>query len=89
MARLIVISISAALALLAGCSHDNELKCDDATRYATSVSIPPIRVPDDLTVPDETDSLLVPDPNVSAEPLPPTQCLETPPSYYEQDDQGE
>jgi uncharacterized lipoprotein len=73
-----------AAAALAGCSGENELRCEDTSRYATSVSVPPLRVPDDLTVPDESDSLLIPDP-AAAETGVPAACLETPPSYYEQD----
>jgi uncharacterized lipoprotein len=83
MTRLLL--IVAALGLIVACSGESELRCDDATRYATSVSVPPLRVPDDLTVPDESDSLLIPDPP-PAEASVATECLETPPSYYEQDD---
>jgi uncharacterized lipoprotein len=85
MVRLALISVCV-VAAVAGCSHEDELKCDDPTRYATSTSVPPIRVPDDLTVPDESDSLLIPDPT-PAESSAPTECLETPPSYYEQNDE--
>jgi uncharacterized lipoprotein len=82
MARCILGFVCAAAGLL-GCSGEEELRCDDTSRYATSVSVPPLRVPDDLTVPDETDSLLIPDP-AAAETGVATECLETPPSYYEQ-----
>jgi uncharacterized lipoprotein len=75
-------------AVLGACSGEDELRCDDTSRYATSVSIPPLRVPDDLTVPDESDSLLIPDP-AAAETGVATECLETPPSYYDQDDDEE
>jgi uncharacterized lipoprotein len=80
-----LVFVSAALALIGGCSNDSELRCEDASRYATSVSVPPLRVPDDLTVPDESDSLLIPDPTPTDTTVA-TECLETPPSYYEQDD---
>jgi uncharacterized lipoprotein len=82
MARVLAF-VCAAVAALSGCSGEDELRCDDTSRYATSVSVPPLRVPDDLTVPDESDSLLIPDP-AAAETVA-TECLETPPSYYEQD----
>jgi uncharacterized lipoprotein len=80
--------VFAAAALSAGCAGEDELRCEDTSRYATSVSVPPLRVPDDLTVPDESESLLVPD-AASAQAIVPTQCLETPPSYYEQDNPRE
>jgi uncharacterized lipoprotein len=83
MARVLAF-VCAAVAALSGCSGEEELRCDDTSRYATSVSVPPLRVPDDLTVPDESDSLLIPDP-AAAETGVVTECLETPPSYYEQD----
>lgn len=84
MPRWMLVSLSATLGLAAGCSHDEGLRCEDVSRYAASVSAPPLRVPDDLTVPDESDSLLIPDP-VPPEAGAPTECLETPPSYYDQD----
>jgi uncharacterized lipoprotein len=86
--RCLLVSVYAAATVLAACSGEDELRCDDSSRYATSVSVPPLRVPDDLTVPDETDSLLIPDPN-AAETDVATECLETPPSYYEQDNDGQ
>ena len=67
---------------LGGCSRDTELRCEDASQYSSSTSVPPIRVPDDLTVPDESDSLLIPDPGPS-ETVALTECLETPPEYFE------
>jgi uncharacterized lipoprotein len=70
--------------LIAGCSSDEGLRCEDVSQYAGSVSVPPLRVPDDLTVPDESDSLLIPD-SPAGEVGAATECLETPPSYYEQD----
>jgi uncharacterized lipoprotein len=85
MVRCALVFVCAASAVLAGCSGEDELRCDDTSRYATSVSVPPLRIPDDLTVPDESDSLLIPVPD-SAETGVATECLETPPSYYEQDD---
>lgn len=75
------------LAALTGCSHEEGLKCEDQSRYATSVSVPPIRVPDDLTVPDESDSLLIPD-SAPEETAVPTECLETPPQYDEQNSEA-
>jgi uncharacterized lipoprotein len=85
MAGCVLFFVCAAAALLAGCSGETELRGEDTSRYATSVSVPPLRIPDDLTVPDESDSLLIPDPD-AVETRVATECLETPPSYYEQGD---
>ena len=87
MLRLVLLFCCVTLGVLAGCSGEEGLRCEDQSRYATSVSAPPIRVPDDLTVPDESDSLLIPD---SAPPgtVAPTECLETPPPYDEQNSEG-
>jgi len=82
MARLVIMFVCAITIALGGCSRDAELQCEDASHYSSSTSVPPIRVPDDLTVPDESDSLLIPDP-VPSEAVPPTECLETPPEYFE------
>jgi uncharacterized lipoprotein len=74
--------VFAAAAVLAGCSGDKGLRCADTSLYSSSISMPPIRVPDDLSVPDESESLLIPDP-VPRDAVAPTECLETPPAYFE------
>jgi uncharacterized lipoprotein len=81
---LIHIAWSALFAALVACSGKDGLRCEDSTRYSTSRTVPPIRVPDDLTVPDETESLLIPDRSVAADAQPPpSECLETPPEYFQ------
>jgi uncharacterized lipoprotein len=81
MARSIPVLVCAAVAVLGGCSSDKGLRCEDTSLYSSSISVPPIRVPDDLSVPDESDSLLIPEAPRDAAAL--TECLETPPSYFE------
>jgi hypothetical protein len=53
-----------ASSLLAGCFGKLGLAgtagCDDSSRYANSESVAPLRVPDDLSLPDESDSLSIP-----------------------------
>jgi uncharacterized lipoprotein len=72
-----------AVLAFAGCSHDAAVQCESPERYASSQSVPPVRVPDDLSVPDETDALRIPDPFPPAS-LPSDQpCLETPPDFGE------
>jgi uncharacterized lipoprotein len=82
------ISFLLVVVVLAGCSREGGMRCEDPSQYASSATIPPIRVPDDLTVPDESDSLLIPDvsnADTPAEPLP-QECLEAPPDYFETED---
>jgi uncharacterized lipoprotein len=86
MRRASVILSCAAAIVLASCSREEGLRCEDTSQYATSTSIPPIRVPDDLNVPDESGSLLIPGPAAQPEGVVATECLETPPDYYENDD---
>jgi uncharacterized lipoprotein len=78
------------LALLgAACSGERTLSCVDTERYESSVTRAPIRVPDDLTPPDESDGLVIP--QVSTTELSdaaPQGCLEAPPGFYEQEPVG-
>jgi hypothetical protein len=72
-------------ACLTGCSGENDLRCESTDRYATATSAPPVQIPDDLSPPDETNSLRLP-PASTPENAPGTRerCLETPPDYFEQ-----
>ena len=66
---------------LCACSHGKEIVCEPTSRYAGASTAGPVRIPDDLNPPDETDSLrLPPDPGRTAPPS--TPCLETPPGFY-------
>ena len=71
----------AAAAVLGACARDHTLRCEPSDRYALAESTAPVRVPDDLTPPDETDALQLP----AAESRPPADadkaCLETPPTF--------
>jgi uncharacterized lipoprotein len=74
------------LVCLGGCGGSRDMRCEGAMRYATSSTAAPIRVPEDLSLPDESDALQipnappfdVPDPEVERE------CLETPPDFFEE-----
>lgn len=68
------------VALLAGCAG---MRCEDPERYAGAETIPPLRVPGDLGLPDEASALRIP-------PEPPSEpariprrgpCLEHPPYF--------
>ncbi len=67
--------------VLAGCSGDRELTCAAAERYARAGSAPPVRIPDGLTPPDESDSLRVPTESVAPERSASERCLEVPPDF--------
>jgi uncharacterized lipoprotein len=87
IARFLLAAI--AVLFVAGCGRDALLRCENPERYSGSGERAPIRIPDDLSVPDESDALRIPpgerldvveedDDDVTPEP-----CLELPPDYYE------
>lgn len=70
--------------LLAACSGSDGMRCEDQGDYAASTSAPPIRVPGDLSVPNESEALRVPLPAAEADDeASQTGCLERPPDYFE------
>ena len=75
----------AVLAVLAsGCGRDALLRCENAEPYYDAGERPPIRVPDDLSVPDESQALRIPPPErVSGAPAADGPCLESPPRFSE------
>lgn len=75
---------SAAIAVACGlgaCSHDHSVACEPTTRYAAAATAAPVRIPDDLNPPDETDSLRLP-PDTGSAAARTKPCLESPPGYY-------
>ena len=75
----------------AGCFGGDKLNCEDPSLYGSSQSVPPVRVPDGLDVPDESNSLQIPpgDSFVVRSPDEITECLETPPDFFaEEEDDG-
>jgi len=66
--------------VLAACSGERELRCESSERYQGARSVQPIRVPDDLSVPDESDALRIPPPPEGSRTARDT-CLEYPPEY--------
>lgn len=82
MLRLILVLSLAALA--AACSGERRMSCVDPERYETSTTSPPIRVPDDLTPPDESDALVIPQvPQTELSGVASEGCLEAPPDFFE------
>jgi hypothetical protein len=76
------IGIVALAALSSGCFGRDGLRCEDSARYSSSTSVAPLRIPGELTPPDQSGALRVP-PGIDA-PLPPQEpghCLEIPPDF--------
>lgn len=73
------------LVVLSGCSGGSGMRCEDPERYAGSREMPPVRVPDDLSVPDEAQALRIPQVARSSpslqQPDAGARCLESPPAY--------
>lgn len=55
---------------------------DDVYRDAVSAS--PLRVPDDLSVPDESEALRLPPGGAVQQQRSPDSCLEHPPDFFEE-----
>jgi len=66
---------------LCACSHGNAIACEPTSRYSTAATIGPVRIPDDLNPPDDTDSLRLP-PDTGRVAQSSKACLETPPGFY-------
>ena len=74
--------------LLSACSGERGLSCENPERYSSATTSPPVRVPDDLSPPDESESLVIPPINQTelSRAADPARCLETPPGFFESDD---
>ena len=57
------------------------MNCEGADRYARAGSSPPVRIPADLSPPDESDSLRVPPEALAATRSETQRCLESPPEF--------
>ncbi len=85
MMRLLFFGLAVAL-VMSGCGRRFAARCEDPTIYSGSQEIAPVRVPGDLSVPNETDALRIP----QAEQLGAAQpaasrgpCLESPPDFLQ------
>jgi hypothetical protein len=76
-----VIAAAFLVASFSACSRDHTLACEPTDRYMTATSSPPVRIPDDLSPPDESESLRLPPEGGTTAP-PSRPCLETPPGFY-------
>jgi hypothetical protein len=71
----------AVLASAAGCSRQPTAPCEPDARYSAARSAPPVQIPDDLTPPNETDALRLPDVDAAGATTA-GECLEAPPSFF-------
>jgi len=78
------------VAICAGCAGDRGVRCGGSERYQGADSVAPIRVPDDLSLPDESEALSIPLPpsNVPERDVAAQGCLESPPDFYEEGELG-
>lgn len=77
-----MLAVALCLVALTGCSGRGEFRCENPARYIASESSPPLRIPGDLTPPDQSGALVIPpadgrDPTIRE----PGRCLESPPPY--------
>jgi uncharacterized lipoprotein len=72
-------------AAIAGCSRGSTLLCSGDTGYLAAQSAGQLRIPDNLSVPDETESLRIPAgviPRTAVDPNP-ESCLEESPAFLD------
>jgi len=83
----LLLVIILASSVVSSCSRDIGLRCVDQERYLGSEEEAPVQIPDDLTPPDESQSLRIPAPleEGAAEQLQSTgACLESPPEFFDE-----
>ena len=82
---------------VSGCFFGGDgLSCEDPQLYGRSDSAPPVRVPEGMSIPDESQALQIPagerlqlpDDEEDDEEAPPNPCLEAPPDFFEEDSQA-
>jgi len=83
MIRVRVIASLLTILVLGGCSGKTALRCGSNTQYREATSTGTLRIPDDLSVPDESESLRIPGaPPVSQESAEiASECLEESPAF--------
>ena len=79
MLRNTLLLIAVAL-LVGGCSRNKAVRCTVSIGYLDAASGVQLRVPGDLSLPDETDALVVPGQSVPGESAGAGGCLENSPA---------
>ena len=70
------------LAAVAGCSRHQTLPCAPEARYSTARSVAPVRIPDDLSPPDESNAIRLPTDLAPVGSITAGDCTEKPPSFF-------
>jgi uncharacterized lipoprotein len=83
MSPMRIIASVLTILVLGACSRETELLCGRDSKYREALSTGTLRIPDDLSVPDESDSLRIPGapPSVSASADADPVCLEESPAF--------
>ena len=88
MSRYLLIAV-VVTGVLSGCGRMSAVRCEDPEYYAGSAEIEPVQVPEDLSLPDETESLQIPPAPLDNEVTETTgPCLESPPEFFEEASPG-
>ncbi len=85
MIRVFLLWLAVAL-VMAGCGRRFAARCEDPTLYSGSQEIPPVRVPGDLSIPNENEALRIPQSEQLGSTQPSTArgpCLESPPDFLQ------
>lgn len=71
----------------AGCSGGQSLRCNPDSMYLEAGTAGALRIPDDLSAPDETESLRIPGPlpPIDGSGQDPDRCLEASPGLVRND----
>jgi uncharacterized lipoprotein len=75
----VLLASAVTAAALAGCSRELTTICAAEGDYLSASTAEPIRIPGDLTVPDQSEALRVPEVPVAASTI--AGCLDAPPLY--------
>lgn len=76
-----LLSSFALVMLLGACSRGETVNCPGGTGYLSAESAEGLRVPDDLSVPDETDALRIPGQMPAPEREDGAECLQYSPAF--------
>lgn len=78
-----LLAIMLAVATLSACSRETVVRCSRDTAYLEARNAGQLRIPDDLSIPDEVEALRIPGsaggPDEPEEPA--TECLDQSPAF--------
>jgi uncharacterized lipoprotein len=78
-----ILALSLTVLLLGACSGEKTLQCGRESSYREATGADVLSVPDDLSVPDESESLRIPDatPAAAQSEQEASRCLEESPAF--------